>query len=129
MIRTECRLSGKEFYPSKLQEGVLGAGAQMQLAIDPGQIGTRGRFKNQPEPYGHCTMSPPNEIQVADRIDWMIEFVSKNISLFKKNGATDIVFDLYWSGTQGNMELTAHQLRNLGNLQIPLAITYVYNSE
>jgi hypothetical protein len=125
VIIAQCTLSGDQFYPSKLI-GQIPSDIQMDLVHDPAQIGANGRFKGTPFPYGYCRFLSPEKVNSPDRIEWMADFISKYIDLFRTAGANDIVLHLDWTGIQGNMEFTASQLKKIADLNIPLSVTYRY---
>jgi hypothetical protein len=128
MIRAECNLRGERFSPLRLKEHIP-SDIPIDSIGEPGQSGIGGRFNGVPIPFGACRISAPDYVVVSDRIEWMTEFVSRYINLFRANGVTDIVMNLDWTGVQGNMEFTPAQLKSLADLQIPLTVTYRHVEE
>lgn len=126
MIETECHLWGKDFDPSCIQNV---AGAVVRDCDTPGEIGITGRYKGKPVPYGACILATPEHIRVPDRILWMADFIHKHIQTFREAGATDIIYWIYWTGTQGNMEFSVEELKKIAALSIPLAIDCIHVQE
>ncbi len=123
MIETMCYLYGEQFSPKKMIEESIFA-INIDEVIEPGQIGTYGRYKGIQSPFGACTIKIPDGVSNSQRIEWMTELISRQIGNFRRHGATDIVFHIEWRGLQGNMEFTPLELKKLAALQIPLSITY-----
>ena len=116
----ECHVYGENFYPSRLLsiENIL-----FSSMIDRDDIAPKGRNKDMKSPYGSCSILTPKEI--ANKIEWMAEFIFQNKHLLEQAGGTDIVFWLYWYGEQGNMELTINQIELINKTKTPLAMTYI----
>lgn len=123
MIEPECILSGDSFDPSDLIRILPELGIEKRIAS--GEIGTRGRYKGQPSPYGLGTIRTPDSIPVKERIKWLTAIISQHIETFRANGATDIEFNIHWSGLQGNMEFSAEELKGIADLGIPLTMDYM----
>jgi hypothetical protein len=83
----------------------------MQSVTELGEIKERGRNQGIPTPYGACYISTPEVIEVSQRIEWMADFIAEHFDTFKAAGASDVVYKLYWTGLQGNRELTPRELR------------------
>ena len=125
-IDPECYLYGDLFFPSKLRERI--PNVEMRGIIEPGEIRAVGKYQGKPAPYGACYIVTPENIG-EDRIEWMADFIAQHMESFKAAGADDIVYWLYWTGLQGNMELRPVELRKLADLGIPLAIDYTYETD
>jgi hypothetical protein len=124
MVAVQCDLWGHEFQPLRLVEAIKII--PLRNILSPGEIGKTGVHKGKPVPYGCCTIETPSEIPLDKKIEWMAEFVDQHSVLFKKLGATDIDFEIFWEGIQGNMELTAVELKKLAKLEIPISMTYIH---
>ncbi len=126
MIQPECHIWGKDFHPSCL--GTIN-NIQMHLVNEPGEIGSLGKYKDKPLPYGACCVCTPDSIPIPRRITWMADFIKANKKKFMDAGATDITFWIYWYGTQSNMEFTPTELSKIAELNIPLCIDYIQKNE
>jgi hypothetical protein len=124
-IDVTCNLWGEQFSPKQMM-GELPLDTQIIHICEPGQDGLFGRYKGVKYPHGACTIKTPETIDHSKKIEWMTDFISYWIDLFKNYRATHIVLHIEWRGQQGNMEFTSLQLRNLATLQIPLSISYTY---
>ena len=125
MIKPECHLWGENLSPKLLNQI---ADIEMRLVNEPGEKGETGRYKGQKYPYGSCNIITPEKI-VNNRIEWMAKFIYKHKDEFKKAGATDITFWIYWYGLQGNMEFTIEEINEISNTKIPLCIDYIFEGE
>ena len=128
MIKPICNLYGKQFSPKRMM-AEFAFDVIIDQITEPGQIGNFGRYKGVKTPYGACAINTPDYISNSERIEWMTNFLSRQIDNFRKYGATDIVFHIEWRGLQGNMEFTPLELNNLAALKIPLTITYGYEKQ
>jgi len=127
MIDPECHLWGENFSPGKLKQAI--PSIQMRQVTEPGAIQTRGKFRGQPAPYGACCIETPEEVSTDQRIEWMADFIASYCAVFKGAGASDIVYWLYWTGVQGNMEFNPRELKKIADLEIPLCIDYIQESQ
>lgn len=93
-----------------------------------GQIADWGMHRGKPYPYGACNIIVPPEIPLELKVEWLADYVMRNIGDFKKCGAEDIVFWIVWRGGQGNMELSANELQKIAALNIPMAMNYYHVS-
>ena len=72
---------GEDFHPSK----VPFAFTRQQ---DPGAIGTRGRYKGQPEPYGSASYEVSPSVPNASRIRHIVETIEPLMSAIRAAGAS-----------------------------------------
>lgn len=126
MIEPECHLWGEHFDPSCVQSL---ADVILRDCDTPEATGTIGRYKGKPKPYGACILATPEHILVPDKIVWMADFIKKHIESFREAGATDIVYWIYCTGIQGNIEFSVEELKQIAVLNIPLAIDYIHITE
>ena len=118
----ECHLWGKQFYPSRLKniQDIL-----ISDSIDRGQIGTAGLYKNRPTMFGACTIVAPKDIERINIVFWMADFIKKNKQEFKQAGATKMLFWILWFGGQGNMELSAQEIKEIHETGLDLCMDYI----
>ena len=55
----------------------------------------------------------------------MADFIANHIELFRELGAINIVFWIYWTGVQENIEFTPEELQKIADSNIPLCIDYI----
>ena len=127
MIETECELTGQEFRPSLLSDKI--ADIQLRNAINPGDLGTLGPYKNKPVPYGSCVVVTPTEIKPEKRIEWIADYIKKHKKIFGDCGATDFHIQITWTGIQGNMEFNVNELEKLADLKVPVNMNYFFNKD
>lgn len=127
MIETECELTGQEFRPSMLPDKI--SDIQLRNAIDPGDLGTLGRYKDKPLPYGSCIVVTPTEVKPEKRIEWIADYVKKHKQIFIDSGATDFHIQITWTGIQGNMEFNVKELEKLADLKVPVNMNYFLKDE
>lgn len=122
-----CDISGETFSPKKFNLG-------FSEATEPGEICKIGKYKNKPNPFGRAVLSfewkPGEPIEKNWNIrKSFIELIKSNLKSFRESGATDI--HLYMSvayDTQCNFAFSAEELREIGDLGIPLLIS-VYQED
>ncbi len=126
IIEPECHISGKSFSPMKLKRVI--EDVDFRSTIEPGQIQAKGKWKGKASPYGSCVIRTPTAIENHLRIVWMADFIFAYKDAFYEAGASEVVYWLYWTGLQGNIELTAAELTKLSALELPLCIDYIQQS-
>ena len=122
---------GEEFSPSKA-EGILNL-TLGPLKNEPGELGSRGKYKGKPTPFGSATIE--YEWTVSDPVfqENFPDLLPSNLDLFTVPNFVDVLRDcgainitLYVNvgyDTQCNMELSSQLLSALGKLGIVVAIT------
>lgn len=126
MIYVYSTLRGQKFYPSKLQKIST---TIIRKSYDPGDIGTIGKYRDKPIPYGWCSITVPDQIENENKISWLADFLYKHMNYLKELGVEDLTFEILWSGVQGNMELSVEELTKIHRLNLPLSMTYSYEEE
>ena len=126
MIEPECDLWGESFHPSDL---IVIENIKMRLSNEPNTIGTNGKYKGKPQPFGFCKIATPDTVSNPQKIEWLADFIKVNKHKFNEAGATDITFSINWFGVQGNMEFTSKELSKIAELNIPLTITYIFEDK
>ena len=105
---------GVEFEPIKASKQL---GVIFNNITETGELGTKGRFKNKPIPYGSASIKPPIKTQDYNRITWLINFLMENIEVLKDLGGEDISISVaYYHDGQCNCELTLEELKGLAKL-------------
>ena len=121
-----CLLIGKNFYPSKL---IISKNIVLYLNYDPGDTSKFDNKQKIIQSYGSCVLRLSEEIKNEDRIMFFAKWLLKNMNNLKKNGVEDFIFDILWTGKQGNMELSHEELSILAKLKIRIGITYDFEEE
>lgn len=127
MIRVyaSCILSGDTFSP-RLAEQITGL--RFSAKNEPGEIGTRGRYKGQPRPYGAAVLEAPfDSVTKPESVmpeEWVADALGLHIETFRSCGAMWIELDLNitWQD-QCNLAFDAAFLQKLGKLNIDLSIS------
>lgn len=126
-MEINCTLRGEVFDPSKFIK--IDHPLSLTNISIPGEIGKIGRYKNKKIPYGCCTIITDIDYPIDKRVEVLINFILDNKGKFDQLGISGIGIDIYWYGVQGNMELTADELKLITSLNLPISMTYVYVNE
>ncbi len=114
--------SGPEFSPRSVerQTGIL-----FSQQNEPGDIGTTGRYRGQPRPYGSCTLLGPNpglDLQVPD--PRFFEAVERLAGACRAAGATTVVIQLGVAyAEQCNFEMSEELLSAVARAGVALTIS------
>lgn len=85
-----------------------------------GDSAKKGRYKNQPTPYGAASFDVPNEIAWSDRVLWLARQWTGKIDLARQCGAEDIHFWVgYFYDDQCNCNLSVEEIKAINVLSIP----------
>jgi hypothetical protein len=117
-------LQGERFSP-RLAEAKTGV--SLQGKKEPGEIGSVGRYRGQPLPYGTAELTQPERAQSSgdQAQNWVLQVLSAHLDEFRACGATDIVLRLLVEyREQCNLELDADFLEAVGKLRLPLTIAF-----
>lgn len=126
MIRAKvsCNLIGEKFSPGKLEKKIKYI---FNDKIEAGDIGSKGRYKDKPIPFGSVEVYPPEDLLYEHEIaqlEWIIEFLEKNKSQISKNNIDDIriMVSIFYE-TQCNMSFDSELLKRIGDLKMDLNIS------
>ena len=105
--------SGNEFIP----ENLIGKYNPMKLEIvvSPGVLRKKGRYKGNLSPNGICCFTVPSDVEHKEKINMATTLVHR-LKQDKSVKIDDIDVHLFFSGIQGNMELTTEELKSLAGL-------------
>ena len=121
-IQASCSASGETFSPAAFAKI---SSVKLVNASEPGDIGTRGRYRGKPTPAGGCV------IQVSDmaesdwsRFDDLLTVVESCIEALWKAGAEDISLSvsLFHDG-QCNFGFSAEEFKRIAALKVDMAIS------
>jgi hypothetical protein len=116
-----CELQGDHFSP-RLAEAKTGL--TLVRKNEPGDIGTLGRHKGKPRPYGAASLEAPDDWTWDHKWDWLLMTLSTHIETLRQCGADDLVLDLgYFYDGQCNLEFSPLRLGQVAALGIPFAIS------
>jgi hypothetical protein len=119
-----CILYGDYFSPMQFEAN---SGYRLSQKIEPGQIGTLGKYKGAPYPYGsgNLEFENVNESRELFAVDpRVIDLLLSRREWLVQLGVTDIRihFDVEYEG-QCNLELSCPHIGLLARLGIPVTIT------
>ena len=123
-IEATCIFHGERYSPSKAER--LSKLCFLEKN-EPEEIGTVGRFKGLPLPYGSSTLWPPCQI-TPDNADygteWLVDKLIEHRSAFKAAGADTIILslDVYHDG-QCNLEFSPELLRKIADSSVPMILS------
>lgn len=125
LIRASCLLSGKTFSPRIAEERT---GLRFTKKNELGEIGTIGRYREKPIPYGHAILEAPFDSRTKPGVvmpeEWIVDTISSHIEELRSCGATSIDLDLNvtWQD-QCNLAFDAVFLQKLGKLNIDFLLS------
>ena len=121
ILLPKCHLQGDTCSPNKIEADT---GIKLSMKNEVGDMGTMGRYRGTPIPYGSATLQPSENQITQNALRWLLETVKKNLAVFKENGASSITLDLVvLHDGQCNLEFTPDELRSLGELGLPLTLS------
>jgi hypothetical protein len=104
---------GDDFKPSQIDY-------PFTKSRDTGVIGTEGRYRNVPAPYGLIHIEVPRHIPNGERIAYIVKIAQELLPELIRAGATSWRIDIgRFYSAQCNEELTSEQLALLASLQCP----------
>jgi hypothetical protein len=96
---------------------------KLEILNSLGEIIKRGRYRGQTDLNGSCVFISPKTMTHALKIhiarDIVFQLRKESLLLINK-----IEVHLNFRGTQGNMELTSRELKDLASLEIPICMHY-----
>jgi hypothetical protein len=118
-------MQGKSFYPFQLEKET---GIIARDSNDPGSIGSSGRYRNKPIPYGYCHWEFSSDCKpYGPALELAISSLEKHIGMIREFGAENVIFQMYVEyEAQCNLEYFPEQLRRLSSLNVPLTISCYY---
>jgi hypothetical protein len=91
---------------------------------DPGDIGTRGRYKGQPTPFGYSEIEVPALIPLEEKVPHLCREVAPVLAAIRAAGAVDLYVSAgYFWKDQCNFQLTESDLAMLSALGCPISIS------
>lgn len=130
MVRAKvsCSIIGENFSPSNLEKKIKYI---FNDKNEVGDIGSKGRYKDKPIPYGSVDVYPPDEFLSENEItqlEWIIEFLEKNKEQISKSKIDDvrIMVSIFYE-TQCNLSFDSDLLKRISELKLDLNIS-CYNS-
>ena len=115
---------GDEFSPIALK---LIEGFNFTLSNEPNEIGSKGRYKDQPIPFGFSRI----EIPIANLDSFfdgneksLMEQIAECLEIVKQSKATDISihFNVEYEG-QCNLQFDPKWMVSIGQLGVPITLT------
>ena len=121
-IRASCLIVGKNFSPmlfSKLSS------VRLIDAHEPGDIGSNGRFKGKPTPFGSASIEVSDKAEEKwSSFDDLITTLEGCIDGLRKAGASDITFlcSLFHDGQCG-FSFSKDQLKRMSALNVDFSVS------
>jgi hypothetical protein len=118
--------SGDEFKP----ESLIGKYNPMELEIvaSPGTLRKKGRYKGHLSLNGICCFTVPSDVEHEEKINMATTLVNR-LKQDKSVKIDDVHVHLFFSGIQGNMELTTEELKSLAGFGTTVSIDYIDSLE
>ena len=121
-IRASCGVVGKDFSPAAFAKR---SAVKLVDENEPGAIGSIGRFRGKPTPFGSATIEVSNKAEEDwSRFDDLLTEVERCIDALREAGAERISIScsLFHDG-QCNFGLAQEQLGRIAALKVDLSIS------
>ena len=117
----KCEVQGDRFSPRAAESMT---GLALVRKNEPGEIGSIGRFKGQPIPYGAAAVEVPDDLSWDAKWKLLLITMAMHIEALRECGAESIVLDLgcFHEG-QCNLAFSSEQLSQVAALGIPFTIS------
>jgi hypothetical protein len=119
-----CRLWGKAFFPSKIEEKI---GICFDRKNDPGELGKIGRYRGTSIPFGSAAIKFSENGDSNDLISKdapILDTLERYRTVFREAGVTDITLHVnIFYKKQCNIEQSHELLKRLSMLEVNLAIS------
>lgn len=121
-IYVDCNLWGERFSPGAVERET---GIVFDRKNERGDIGTIGRYRGQPLPYGGATLVLREGGERGEMVPpKAIRLIARNLDIFRQAGATEIQIDVVVAyGGQCNLQMSPGLLRDLAALGIPFTLS------
>ncbi|ULA66706.1 MAG: hypothetical protein LZF62_140006 [Nitrospira sp.] len=127
MIRlyADAVFSGDTFSP-RLAESITGL--TFSTKNEPGEIGSIGRYKGLPRPYGMAILKAPfdSATMTGSQMpeEWIADALTQHIKFIRSCGATEIHVSITvaWKG-QCNLGFRKDFLSKIGQLNVPMSVS------
>ena len=114
-------LHGERFSPS---EASRVSGLALSNSVEPGQLMTHGRYKDQPSPHGRGSIQCPKEVPNENRLAWLLDHIQPQLASLRECGAQAIELSIsvaYFD--QCNIEFSTSEIQSIAALGIPMSVT------
>ena len=126
-LNPSLSVKGESFSPSQCEQS---SGLAFSEKTEPGEICTRGKFKDKPSPFGFGSIAPPEDVPSTDRLDWIITNVLPNVAALRDAGAERIWVYLGVDYTdQCSLWFKSEDIQSIGDAGVSLAITCIDMTE
>lgn len=116
-ITASIHFRGTTFEPTRLEQET---GLLFTSKEEIGSTGQKGRYKNQPQPYGSAQFEAPETVEWDEQVLWLAGKWTGKIDIARACGAEDIYFWIgYFYDTQCNCALSVDEIRAINELGIP----------
>jgi hypothetical protein len=121
-----CHFWGEEFSPALAKKKTK---LLFDEAEEVGHIGSVGKYRNKPQPYGSAIIRVPSNLKHDKKVAWLVKQIQPNLPALRECGATDIHIhaDIFHDG-QCNLEFDAAELKLLSDCGLAFTIS-VYEDE
>ena len=120
-ISPSLDLWGELFSP---REATSATGLVLCDANEPGELGTVGRYRGIPVPYGAASLEPPATVAAADRLGWLLAAATPHVDTLRGQGAElwRLHLDVRYQA-QCNLEFSPEEVAAVAALRVPLTVT------
>ena len=117
----QCLVVGPTFSPSRV---AWLEHAELRDINEPGDIGTKGRYKGAPLPYGSCTIIVSEKPGDWSLLDNLLKVLEAHIDKIRQQGGSEIVLycNVFHDG-QCNFEFTSEELGKIFKMNLGIAVS------
>jgi hypothetical protein len=121
IIKAQCAFYGINYSPRLVEKLV---GFQFSEKNEPCELGIKGRFMNQPIPFGSSTLEGVFNGEANSSLNSLLSTLEKHMPTIRQCGADDIVMhcDVFHDG-QCNLEFSSEQMTRIASLSVPFTIS------
>jgi hypothetical protein len=114
-------LWGERFSP---REAEAATGLALSDKTEPGALGTAGRYRGVPVPYGSATLEPPASVPPTDRLGWLLATAAPHAEALRGLGAElwRLHVDVRYQA-QCNLEFSPEEVAAVAALRVPFTVT------
>lgn len=121
------QLQGEAFSPAAAERET---GLSFSERHEPGETGAKGRYRGRPTPFGSATLRAPEEVDPAERLDWLLDTVLPHADALRRLGGLEgWLHSTVYFDAQCNLDYPPDRLRKLARLGVPYTVTCVHAPE
>ena len=119
---------GAGFRPEELQNTIS---FKQTVLASTGENSKYGKYKGKPSSYGHCYFEIDSCYNEEEKIEKAVELISflRNTENNTNLNIEKIDIHLFFSGIQGNMDISSKGIQKLAELNLPIIMNYIQTKD